>query len=91
MSSFVLLLQQLLLGAAHAPLLLPADFITLSLVPGFCSTELLLQAISQETPGQKAIQPLRAAALDLDGESRRSMHEADAGRSFVYMLAAWTG
>ena len=38
--AFVLLLQQLLLGA-HAPLLLPADFITLSLVPGFCSSGLI--------------------------------------------------
>jgi hypothetical protein len=87
--SVALLLPQPLLGAAPAPLFLPADFITLLLLWGFCSTELLLQAIGQETPGQEAVEPLRAAALDLHGEPRRPMHEAHTGRGLVHMLSTW--
>ena len=55
---FAVLLAPLLLGAAHAPLFLPADFVMLLLLWGFCSTQLLLQAIGQETPGQEAVEPL---------------------------------
>ena len=86
---FAVLLPQPLLGAAPAPLFLPADFITLLLLWGFCSPELLLQAIGQETPGQEAVEPLRAAALDLHRKTCWPVHKADAGRGFVDMLTTW--
>jgi hypothetical protein len=82
---------QLLFGATGAPLLLAADFVTLLIVWGCCSTDLLFHTVGQETPGQEAVQPLRAATLHLDGEPRWPVEEAYAGRGFVDMLTAWPG
>ena len=72
-------LPQLLFGAAHAPLFLPADFIALRRLWGFFPMEVLFQVICQETPGQKTVQSLRAAGLDLHGKPCWPMHEAHTG------------
>jgi hypothetical protein len=52
------LLPQPLLGAAPAPLLLPTDFVALLIVRGFRSAKLALYTLSQEAPGQEAVEPL---------------------------------
>jgi hypothetical protein len=77
--SFLVRLLPLLFGAAQAPLFLSADFAMLLRLCGFCPTKLLLHVISQEAPRQKAVQSLRAAALDLHRKPRWSMVEAYAG------------
>src|SRR5262245_28254099 len=77
--SLVVRLLLLVFGPAQAPLFLAADFATLARLRGFRPTELLLHLISQETPRQKAVQSLRAAALDLHRKPRWSMADANAG------------
>jgi hypothetical protein len=89
MGSFTLLLLQFLPGAAGAALFLPTDFVALLIVRGFCSTEPSLHMVGQKAPGQKAVKPLRAAALDLDGDPRRPVQEAHTRRGLIDMLPAW--
>ena len=62
-----------LLRAAGAALLLAADFVALLALRRLIAAAPLLKAIGQQTPGQEAVEPLGAAALDLDREARRTV------------------
>jgi hypothetical protein len=85
------LLLPFLLGAARAALLLPTNFHALLSLGRLSSTQPLLKSVSEKTPGQEAVEPLEAAGLNFDRETRRPMHEAHTSRGFVHMLPARSG
>jgi hypothetical protein len=80
--------EHFVFGAAGAFAFLAADALDLVAFGGDKAALPFLDFIEQQTPGNVTVQPLLAGFLAFDLQTGRPMHEHDAGRGLIDVLAA---